>query len=208
MSFADQRNAFLVPLAFLLVLSIGAGFLGCSASPDEGKPDPGDTTTVEIGRGTIDSLLSTFFPEHYSNQDSIDYEEMLDDRYSFQKLPDEPDDPIETLFWDKTEEMRIAGRMFRGTPNGAGQSVESITLNINVGSTTPSFDTDQPDDEDWFDVVAIVDMTVVLNDPSQSDGSGILNLLIDSEQKFIVTEDKDSPGDWVVVKQEDQARIQ
>lgn len=207
MRFADQRNAFLVPLAFLLVLSIGAGFLGCSASPDEGKPDPGDTTTVEIGRGTIDSLLSVYFPEKYSNRDSLDYEEMLDDRYSFQKLPDDPDQPVEELFWDKTEELKIAGRMFRGTLNVFNQSVESISLTMNVGSTTPSFDTDQPDDEDWFDVVSIVDMTVVLNDPNQPDGTGILNLLIDSEQKFIVTEDKDSPGDWVVVKQEDQQRI-
>ncbi len=162
----------------------------------------------DVSRATIPDLLHGWFPYVYSHQDSAGYDLALDDRYTFQRLPDDPDDPDEDLFWDKTEEARIAGRMFRGTPNDSGQSVESITLNINVGSTVPSFDVDQPPDEEWFDVVTIVDMTVVLNDPNLSDGTGILNLLIDSEQKFIVTADPDSPNDWVIVKQEDQQRIQ
>ncbi len=199
-----SRLCFALVLAAPLILAVGCGD---DENPADNGNGDGDTTTVEIGRGTIDSLLSLFFPEAYSNHDSIKYEETLDERYSFQKLPHDPDDPIEELFWDKAEELRIAGRMFRGTANGAGQSVESITLNINVGATTPSFDTDQPDDEEWFDIVAIIDMTVVLNDPNQSDGTGILNLLIDSEQKFIVTAEDDGAGDWVIVKQEDQQRI-
>lgn len=205
MSFADHRNAFLVPLALLLVLSIGAGFLGCSASPDEGMNDPGDTTTVEIGRGTIDSLIGVYFPEIYSNRDSAKYEEMLDGRYSFQKLPDDPDNPV-VEFWDKREELRIGGRMFRGTPNDENQSVESINMTISVGTKTASNDTDQPDDEDWIDVTAIIALTVVVNNPNNTEDP-ITNFLIDSDQNFVVTDDPNSAGDWVVVKQEDQERI-
>ncbi|NNE09254.1 MAG: hypothetical protein HKN20_11890 [Gemmatimonadetes bacterium] len=212
---AARRNDFLVPLMRPVLLAtpvavwIAIGVFGCGTVPCTTPECTGERTEdpVDIGRGTVDSLIAVYLPHVYSTTDSAGYEEMLDERYSFQKLPDDPDEPVQELFWDKFEELRIGGRMFRGTPNLAGQSVESITLNVNVGSKTPSFDTDQPDDENWIDVFAIIDMTVVLNDPGQSDGTGILNLLIDSEQKFVAADDRDSAGLWVVVKQEDRARI-
>ncbi len=206
---AARRNDFLVPLMTPVAVWIAIGGFGCGTVPCTTPECTGGRTETlsEITRGTVDSLIAVYLPHVYSNTDSAEYEAMLDDRYSFQRLPDDPDTPVQDLFWDKFEELRIGGRMFRGTPNVAGQSVESITLNVNVGSKTPSFDTDQPDDEAWIDVFAIVDMTVVLNDPGQSDGSGILNLLIDSEQKFVAADDRDSAGLWVVVKQEDRARI-
>ncbi len=201
----NRIKSLLLTLTLALpVLLIGCGDDKNPTSQDNGD---GDTTTVEIGRGTIDSLLSVYFPEYYTNRNLDACAAMLDDRYMFQRLPNDPGEPVDNLVWDRDEELAIAKVMFDGTANANGQSVESITLNINVGSIVPSVHPDEPADEEWFDVLAIVDMTVVLNDPNQSDGTGILNVLIDSEQKFVVTEDADSPGDWVCVRQEDRNRI-
>ncbi len=204
------RSRHVASLFVALAVALPALFTGCG--DDNNPADPGngdgDTTTVSAGRGTIDSLLSQFFPEVYSNRKYDAYAKMLDSRYQFRKLADFPGQFDNERIWDRDEELSIARVMFDGTANANRQSVESITLNINVGSTTPSDHADEPGNEEWFDVVAIVDMTVVISDPTQDDGTGILNLLVDSNQNFVVTEDADSPGDWVVVRQEDRSSIE
>ncbi len=202
-------QAVLLFICFLLLLP-GSG---CVLSPSSGGNGDGNGNGngggAKADRSTRQKLLEDYFKEVYNSQDSTGYEAMLDDRYEFENLPADPDDPLTVESWDKADELRIAGRMFSGWENPEGKKVQAIDLRILFQSEKESntFFQDQPDGETWYDVVTEVDLTVTVNDPAASDGSGIVNKVVFSNQNFVVRPDPDAEGMWVIRRQVDQDAI-
>ena len=146
--------ALLIPICVGLLI-----FFGCALNPDDDDNGPIDT----IPTGTYDrkdkTKLITEYLEHvYATMDSSGYEEALDEPYLFELLESEidPDDPTE--WWDKGEELDIAGRMFNARYNDAGQRVERIVLDL-TDRTTVVDNTNYPDKPPgatWYQVTAFV----------------------------------------------------
>lgn len=199
-------SAVLLPVLYAILLG-----LGCFLSPSEGDKDPGpEPIDSGFSRTTPESLLTVFFEEAYNGQDSTEYDSMLDSHFEFENLPDDPDDPLSGVtVWDKPEELRIAGRMFSGWQNRNGVRVLDIDLNITFLGQTESTDffQDQPDGETWYKCVTEVDLTVVTQDPTANDGSGIINRVVFSNQDFVVRPDPDDADLWVIRRQLDRPPI-
>ncbi len=201
-------RAVLLLFCFILLLA-GSG---CILSPSEGGGGDGGGGGggTKADRSTRQKLLEDYFKEVYNSQDSTGYEAMLDERYEFESLPSDPDDPLTAETWDKREELRIAGRMFSGWENPDGKTVQAIDLKILFQSEkeTNTFFQDQPDGEKWYDVDTEVDLTVTLHvPPSEGDGSEILNKVVFSSQKFVVRPDPDESGMWLIRRQVDEQPI-
>lgn len=184
-----------------LLLSV---FAGCGG--DSNPSDPGAANEPPPGRATIDSLITAYFPYYYSRRDSAKYHAMLLDGYRFQKLPEDPDNLV-IEFWDEIEEMRIAGRMFRGTRNDEGQAVQGMMLQIRDLTISPSDDPEEPDGIEWFEVDSSIELRVTIDDQNQPEGSDRLFFEVKSPQTFLVAPDPLSPGDWALVRQLDRAPL-
>ncbi len=190
---------FLLLLAVLLVA-------GCGGDSNPSDPSANNEPAPPPERATIDSLITAYFPYYYSRRDSAAYDAMLLDDFHFHK--GDPDNPVEDLYWDKTEELNMAGRMFRGTPNFRGQTLEGLALQIRDLTIAPSDHPDKPAEIEWFEVESNIELFATLRDPNASDGSGYLFLAIQSPQTFIVAPDPASPGDWGLVHHFDRGAAQ
>ncbi|MBN1826658.1 MAG: hypothetical protein JW958_10350 [Candidatus Eisenbacteria bacterium] len=150
--------------------------------------------------------LITRFAEVYDAEDSTAYEELLDSLYIFELDPNNigPGYPVE--WWDREDEIRIAGRMFGGWQNPDGQHVNSIDLalsNITKRLETTSFGPDlPPEGETWYRVTCSVDLRVEVENPQSPDG--VTLFLVASDQEFVVRPDPNDSGGWVVFRQYDK----
>ena len=116
----------------------------------------------------------------------------------------DPEDPVE--WWDREDELRIAGRMFNSWVNNDGQRVNSITLTLSniikrVESTSfgPNL---PPQGETWYRVTAGVDLRVLVEDPARPDGETLY--LVGSDQEFVTRPDPNEEGLWVIFRQYDK----
>lgn len=195
-----------IPVLPLLRLLIGFGLLvaiGCALNPDDGK-DPPPVEVPDYSRAAPDSLIA-FFAEAYQSKDSTNLDACLDSSYTFLNLEELIDDewyPGE--WWDREEELDIAGRMFSSWANQSGASVQSIDLILSVSSNTVDNTNHpgKPPGEEWRKIIASVDMTIVVDDPESADG--VMNYIILSNQIFICKPDYVHEGLWTIYKQEDQ----
>jgi len=199
-------------LTALLSLVIGVGGLlatSCVLSPSSGKdPIPPDG---DIDRKTIENLITKWLPDAYSTMDSTAYADALDEAYIFELLEDEVDPGIPSSgWWERSEELAIAGSMFTGRYNPEGIKVDGIDLKLQL-KTNPTVDNtvypDRPDGEIWYKATAYVDLTVITTNPTASDGSGIVNYIVNSDQIFVCRPDPDADSLWVIRKQTDQKPI-
>lgn len=188
-----------------IFLLLAVCFAGCGG--DSNPTTPENEAPEPSGRGTIDSLLAVTLPLVYTAGDYYEYANLLDRRYTFQRLSRDRNVPMEELIWDRREELIIADEIFSGRTNSRGQDVESMTLSIGAQYTTAYDDPDEPAGEEWTEVWTTIDLHVLINDPLRPGGNGFLNLLIDSRQVFVVRPDPESRGDWIIVKQRDEFRI-
>ncbi len=195
---------FLFTLSLVLMLGLGSG---CFLSPGDGDPQPGDDDDDDIAeRATIEALLADFFPKYYNQQDSLKYEQMLDDAYQFELLDKDPDDTDPPEFWDKEEELAIAGHMFNGWETNQGATVQSINLDLNL-KTTGEDNTNWPDkpaNETWFLSIAAVDLKVFVLDQG---ADGFTNFIVFSDQEFVTRPDPQDNAQWVVYRQTDREAI-
>ncbi|RPJ43792.1 MAG: hypothetical protein EHM19_07990, partial [Candidatus Latescibacterota bacterium] len=157
-------------------------------------------------QGTPAEAIELEFPLAYNSMDSVHYASLLDSRYTFVPLPDEvdPDDP--DPIWDRAEELRIAGKMFKGRAGHGGVVVDGIDLSLQL-KTNPVIDATaypgRPAGEIWYKATAFVDLTVITSDPSAPDGSGITNYIVNSDQYFVMRPDPAHAGRYLVYKQTD-----
>ncbi len=195
--------------ALLIPISVGLlMFFGCALNPDDNGNDPGET----IPTGTYDrkdktKLITEYLPHVYSTMDSAGYEEALDEPFVFELLENDvdPDDP--NVWYDKSIELDIAGRMFNARYNDEGQRVERIQIDL-AEKTTMVDNTNYPDKPPgatWYQVIASVDLLVVVEDPE--DDEGVINYVVLSDQIFTVKPDDDDAALWVIYLQKDQEPI-
>ncbi len=143
------------PRIALLLVSVMAlvilGLAGCSSSPTQ-APDPGPTTVpFPAGFPSSQDLLMARFQAAYTARDSVALAAMLRPEFITilqQSTRNTFPDVGETL--DRHEQVRIAGRMFRGQdvfdPNGSpvpAVTTISITTFQRVGVWSLSIPTDQ-----------------------------------------------------------------
>ncbi len=191
------RHYFLAAL-FVFALAITA----C----DDGNP-AGMGDEPDDARRTIEGLITEYLPAVYSEMDSAGYAAALDTSYQFQLLPDDvdPHHPDQDC-WDWTAEMTIAGRMFSGWLNQEAKRILTIELYLGeesrtaLGSSYPG----KPHDEVWYEVVALVDMTVVVWDGAGVGAGEVQPYIVLSRQEFVVRPDPKDQRKWVIVRQEDR----
>lgn len=158
-------------------------------------------------RSTRAKLVTMYLPEACSNEDSASYDAALDEEYTFELLPLDSDPSQPSPWWEKPEELRIAGNMFESRYNDDGQRVVRIALDI-VERSDAVDNTNypgKPPGETWFRVTALIDLLVVVEDPA--DPYGVINYVVSSDQIFVVRPDPDDASLWVVYKQRDQEPI-
>ncbi|MFH1680207.1 MAG: hypothetical protein ABIH26_06115 [Candidatus Eisenbacteria bacterium] len=194
-------------LRILALAAAAALVASCVLNPkSDPKPIP-DPVDTDRNRKTTDNLVTKWLPHVYSTMDSIKYEETLDEAYIFELLPEEVDDDDPRGWWDKTEELAIAGNMFGARFNETGQKVSRITLDL-VAKNTVVDNTNypgKPPGEVWKKVTSAVDLKVVVDDPT--DPEGIINFIVISDQIFVCRPDPDVDTLWVIYKQIDQPSI-
>lgn len=197
----------LAALALVLLL-FAVPYFGCALNPSE--KDPGETIPIvpgELDRTTRTNLITKYLPTAYTQMDSIAYDEALDEAYIFELLPDDEDPSAPPEWWDRIEELRVAGNMFGARYNNHDQKVERITLSMTV--KTDAVDNTnypgKPPTEIWYKITAFVDLLVVVEDPS--DIEGVVNYVVSSDQIFTVRPDPDADSLWVIYKQADQEPI-
>ncbi|MFH1313218.1 MAG: hypothetical protein ABIJ00_08320 [Candidatus Eisenbacteria bacterium] len=192
---------------FSVVLTI-ALFIGC----DSGEGDPEDIVGPDPGynepdRSSPTKLVTEYFPWAYTTMDSIAYEAALDEAYVFVPIPGEVDPGDSNQVWGRFEELRIAGIMFNARYNSNGQRLTMINLGmterLNVVDQTDY--PDKPQDEEWRKITVLVDLLVVVEDPS--DPEGVVNFIVIANQIFVVRPDPDYVGKWVIYRQIDQEPI-
>jgi hypothetical protein len=181
-----------------LVLAALPVLYGCPFSTDDG--DGGPPPEPPPSRDSVTNLLTKFFPEAYETQDSILYEQMLDDDFQFEFLAEDLDqvrDLIgEATFWGKTFDLRSTGSMFRDA------MVTEITLDVRPTAS-------QPYTGEFCENCTEVDATVTLRVTTDQTGTEEpLIYAVDSPQTFICKRDPDPafPGQFVIFKQIDRPR--
>lgn len=194
----DARVRRVPRLAALLILLALPIFIGAPfCSKDKGtNPVP----IIPPSRTTPSELLTNWFERAYSTQDSVLYEEMLDDAFEFNFLIVDAESlqargqlPPGQDWWGKTLDLQSTGKMFRS------DNVGDITLDILVTTETESTD---PECEGCREVDATVTLRVTTN-PQAADPR---ILAVDSPQFFIVKKDPADTTKWVVWKQIDRER--
>ncbi|MFH1276764.1 MAG: hypothetical protein ABIK65_00065, partial [Candidatus Eisenbacteria bacterium] len=145
-------------LGGLFALSLS---MGCALNPsDDGGNGGGDDDPRSLDRSTTTKLITEYLPQAYSRMDSSAYEAALDDGYLFELLLSEVDPNDPNPWWDKFEELGIAGNMFNARYNDDGQKVDRIKLEMtersNVVDNTNYLD--KPPGETWWKVTALVDL--------------------------------------------------
>jgi hypothetical protein len=139
----------------------------------------------------------------------VHYASLLDSRYTFEFLPQDVDPGKPEPVLDLSEELGIAGRMFKGREGEDGVKVRSIGLELTVKTlavdNTPY--PEKPAGETWYRSIAGVSLRVVADYPSSTDGSDITNFAVNSDQIFVLRPDPAHAGRFLVVRQTDQAPI-
>ena len=155
-------------------------------------------------RTTITGLVTEYLPEAYSGIDSSAYEAALDGEYLFELLDSDIDPGDPDPWWDKQEELDIAGNMFESRFNDTGQRVERIQLEITDRSTVLDHTNYpyRPPSETWYRITALIDLLVVVEDPQ--DPEGVINFVVISDQIFGVRPDPENDSLWVIHRQVDQ----
>ncbi|RPJ40268.1 MAG: hypothetical protein EHM19_13950 [Candidatus Latescibacterota bacterium] len=191
---------------FALGVVLAALFSLCAC--EEEITDPGDTNPP--GDETFGQWAENFAKE-YADRDSSGYAAYLDPAYIFELLEDEVDPDVPSSgWWDRTEELEIAGTMFKGRYNNDGIKVTDIDLALQL-KATPVVDNDsyqdKPEGETWYLATTFVDLVVRTANPTASDGSGIVNYIVNSEQIFVLRRDPAGSGRYLVRKQTDRPPI-
>jgi hypothetical protein len=62
---------------------------------------------------------------------------------------------------------------------------------------------DKPAGESWYRVTTFVDLFLLADNPNALDGSGITNLVVNSEQDFVLRRDPGGSGRYLVCRQMD-----
>jgi hypothetical protein len=160
--------------------------------------------TLHTGPG---QMIETDFAQAYAAMDSARYASLLDSRYTFELLEEEPDPDFPEGWWDRAEELAIAGTMFKGRANPDGQTVRDIILDFQIKSSVVDNTSypDKPEGEVWHRVAAVVDLRVIANDPC--DPHGVMNYLVNSDQIFVVRPDPGHASRYLVYRQIDQPSI-
>lgn len=191
----SRRASKLAALLILLVLPIfiGAPFCSDSGTDPDPLPDPPSRTTPK-------ELLENWFENAYTQQDSTNYDKMLDAQFQFtftevdaESLQASGGLPAGVNFWGKTSDLRSTGRMFRS------DDVGDITLDLLASPDVASSDATCPE---CREVEADV-LLRVTTDPQSTDP---LILAVDSKQVFLVKKDPADTTQWVIVKQTDVPR--
>lgn len=200
----------------LLTLLLGAVIFafgpGCALNPDD-EGDNGDGNGNGNGGGgevviptTPRILVEDYIPDVYSKMDSIAYESVLDSLYIFELLDEDPEDGEPPEWWNRDEELRIAGNMFNARYNDDGQSVQRIDLKLSPRSVVVDNTTYPPDikppDQTWWKVETFVDLLVVVDDPVEA-----INFVVLSDQIFTTMPDREVDTLWALYKQVDQEPI-
>lgn len=192
-----KRTAWILPFLCSALLLLP---LAC----DKDLSDPGGPEEE-----TFQAFLNRLSSE-YSTMDSTGYAKLLDSAYAFEPLPDEidPGDPKPEI--DREEELAIAGTMFHARYGAGGSKVNGIDLDLALKSEPVIDDTPyegKPAGDTWYQVTVFVDLTVISEDPNATDGSGIINYIVNSDQVFVVRRDPGGSGRFLIVRQIDQEPI-
>jgi hypothetical protein len=183
-----RRSPRLAALLILLALPI---FIGSPFCSDEGGD--GGTNGTPPSRTSPEELLTNWFERVYSGQDSILYEEMLDDNFQFNFTEEDANElQLEQPFWGKTSDLKSTGNMFRSP------TVGEITLNIEYD---PTQDLEYTGDDctGCREVSTEVTLQVVTHPPGEDE----LILAVRGRQVFVVKRDPSDTSKWVIFKQID-----
>ena len=102
--------------------------------------------------------------------------------------------------------MRITRRMFGGHYNRRGGRILHIDLHLTeesraeLESTYPG----KPGEQVWYEVVALVDMTLLIEQPSMMGGLEVRPYIVWSRQEFVVRPDRGDARKWSIIRQEDR----
>jgi hypothetical protein len=196
-------------LLFLVVLAVESPLLlsSCVLNPGSGGEPPDTVPVTDLDRKTPAHLIENYLEFVYADMDSVKYEEALDDAYTFELLEEEPDPDFPEGWWDKIEELAIAGNMFKGRANPQNQTVEDILLALHIRSNVVDNTNypGKPPGETWYKVTTYVDLRVIADDPA--DPSGVMNFVVNSDQIFVCRPDPDADSLWTIFRQIDQPSI-
>ena len=186
----------------LTVLACAILFFGCDEDlPTDLEPDPAESCPDSI------SLITEELQHVYSTMDIVGYAALFDPDYRFELLDWEVDPDNPNPWWNLDTELGIAGIMFNGRYNDAGQRVNRIQIDLTERTTvidTTSYP-GKPEGETWYEVTTFVDLLVVVEDPD--DEEGVINFVVLSDQVFTVGPDPDRERCWLIYRQKDQEPI-
>ena len=192
------RTSKLALLSVLLALPIFTGSPFCS------KDDSPPPVIVPPSRSTPEELLTNWFERAYINQDSILYEEMLDDAFRFEFLQEDADSLIARgilLFgetsWGKTSDLKSTGGLFRS------DNVGDISLDLLIDSNTLYAGSEL---ECANNACRLIQSTVTLRVTTRPNDPDPLILAVDSPQDFVVKRDPADTTLWVIFRQTDKPR--
>ncbi len=191
----------------LLFVALPALLLVTACGDDDPPSSPGNQNQNPYAAATPEVLLEERLAQAYIHHDSTAYEALFDSLYQFELLMDTTD--VTHDFWDLADELRIAGRMFSGWTNPDGIKVVVIDLRIifqGKSAVDPPLP-DQPEGEIWYKAITVIELTILTQDPSASDGSGMVRRGTLSYQDFVVRPDPDDSDSWVIRLQTDKDPI-
>lgn len=166
-----------------------------SSCEEEMGPDS-DGFTPDPDRSSAENLLTNWFETVYSRQDSVLYEQMLDDEYQFCFLPEDADSLRDILgqsnCWGKPLELAATGALFRSPV------IKDITLDINIYANDAY---EHAGCNGCREIETVITLRVGTNETT----AGTPRVLaVDSPQLFIVKPDPADTTLWVVWRQFDQ----
>lgn len=155
-----------------------------SCGDDDNSPS-GPALQDSCTNSTVEGFFCAF-EAAFSAKDLEALSVLFHENFEFHCLPNDPDDALSIDTLNLMTELEIVRNMFTGEVSPDGIRVLGLSMAIAV----QHFVVDASDHdgiapgESWYKVITEMDVSVIMQDPTADDGSGINNRIVFSNQDF------------------------